>query len=66
MPLRARVDVVERLGSETLVHLVAGETPILARVDPRTRARAGDDVEFSADVSRLHVFDRETGLAIVS
>jgi multiple sugar transport system ATP-binding protein len=31
-----------------------------ARVNPRTTARPGDTVTFAMDVSRLHVFDKET------
>jgi multiple sugar transport system ATP-binding protein len=59
-PIDARVDVTEMLGNETLLHLVLGGQGLLARVDPRTRARPGQTIEVQLDVDRLHVFDAKT------
>jgi multiple sugar transport system ATP-binding protein len=56
-PVRAQVDVTEMLGNETMLHLVIGSHRLLARVDPRTRARPGQEIEVQMDVDRLHVFD---------
>jgi multiple sugar transport system ATP-binding protein len=39
-------------------------TVLVARVNPRSRIREGDQVEIAVDVDRLHVFDLETGAAI--
>jgi multiple sugar transport system ATP-binding protein len=36
----------------------------VARVDPRSAVRAGEDVKFSVDVSRMQFFDPATGQAI--
>jgi multiple sugar transport system ATP-binding protein len=63
-PLTATVDVTEMLGSETLLYLIAEGHPILARVDPRTRANAGQKVEVMVDIDRLHIFDAKTQLAV--
>ena len=60
----ARVDVTEMLGNETLLHLMIDKQSLLARVDPRTRARAGQDIEARLDVDRLHVFDARTETAV--
>jgi multiple sugar transport system ATP-binding protein len=60
----AQVDVTEMLGNETLLHLDVGKHRLLARVDPRTRARAGQAVELSLDLDRLHIFDAKTELAL--
>ena len=59
--LTVKADVTELLGNEVLVHLLAGDTPMLARVDPRTRARAGHDMAVTLDLARLHAFDAESG-----
>ena len=63
-PVTTRVDVTEMLGNETLLHLVAGTHPLLARVDPRTRCRAGEETQVMIDMDRLHLFDAKTQKAL--
>jgi len=63
-PVRARVDVTEMMGNEKFLHVFIGTQPLLARVDPRTRARAGQEIELTLDIDRLHVFDATTQLAL--
>ena len=52
------------LGSETLLHLDIDQHRLLAKVDPRTRARAGQDIQVTLDIDRLHLFDARTENAI--
>ncbi|HBT38654.1 MAG: Carbohydrate ABC transporter ATP-binding protein, CUT1 family [Thermotoga sp. 50_1627] len=59
------VDVVEPLGSETLLHVTCGEDSLVARVDPRTRAKEGEKIDLVFDMNTIHVFDRETQKAIL-
>lgn len=63
-PIRARVDVMEMMGNEKFLHVIAGEQTLLARVDPRTRARPGREIDLQVDIDRLHVFDASTQLAL--
>jgi multiple sugar transport system ATP-binding protein len=42
----------------------AGESTFLARLNPRTEVREGQEVELVVDVSRLHFFDADSGLGI--
>jgi multiple sugar transport system ATP-binding protein len=63
-PVRPQVDVTEMLGNETLLHLIVGRDRLLARVDPRTRARPGQEIEMVVDVDRLHIFDAAAQLAL--
>jgi len=65
-PVTAMVDVTEVMGSEVFLHLVADGKPCMARVDPRTRARPGQEVQVVLDMARMHVFDPETEKAIGS
>ncbi len=65
-PTRVTVDVTEPMGNEVFLHLMAGETKLLARVDPRTRVAAGEEVEVVIDMERMHVFDPGTGVALTS
>ncbi len=62
--VRAKVDVTELMGNEVFLYLVSGEHQFLARVDPRTRARPGQEMELALDMSRIHAFDPGTEAAI--
>jgi len=56
----ARVDVVEYLGHEELLHLESGGKEIIALVPSDKRVQVGDAVEFAIDAEKLHLFDPET------
>jgi multiple sugar transport system ATP-binding protein len=60
----ATVDVVELLGAETLLYLTVAGNSMIARVDPRSTARAGDTIKIALDPNRIHLFDKETEKAI--
>ncbi len=59
-PVTVKIDVTELMGNEVFLHMLAGENKILARVDPRTELRAGDDAEVMMDLERMHVFDPDS------
>ncbi len=63
-PVQAAVDVTELMGNEIFLHLVVDKRPLLARVDPRTMARPGQQIDVAIDLGRLYFFDAETQLAI--
>lgn len=63
-PLTAKVEVTELMGNEVFLHLTAGDYRFLARVDPRTNARADQDLSLVVDTDRMHVFDPESELAL--
>jgi multiple sugar transport system ATP-binding protein len=63
-PVPAQVDVTELLGSEVFLHALIGGETMLARVDPRTRARPGQEIDLAFDMGRAYVFDPETSLAL--
>ena len=56
-----RVDVVELLGDEALVHLAADEPALVALAPAEPRPAAGDRVGVRLRRDRLHVFDAATG-----
>lgn len=64
--INAQVEVVENLGSETFLYLVIDENAVTARVNPRTKARAGDTVQVAFDVNKIHLFDKETERTIMN
>ena len=62
--VEAKVDVTELMGYEVIVYLVTEGTEFLGRFDPRTGARVGNTVPVSFNMDRMHVFDKQTEMAI--
>ena len=64
--LAVTVDVVEPLGAEILLYMkAAGATQVVGRFDPMNRARPGDRLYVGFKPEYLHVFDPETGNALI-
>jgi multiple sugar transport system ATP-binding protein len=56
----ARVEVVEYLGDEQLVHLLRKDTPLLAKLPVEQRLETGRDAEFAVPSEKVLMFDAET------
>jgi len=54
------IDVVEPLGSETLLHAIAGKDKIVARVNAKSLAKDGQKMDLVFDMSTMHIFDKAT------
>ena len=64
--IECSVDVTELMGNEIFLYLSADEDhPLTARVSSRSGARAGDTIKVALDISRLHIFDKDTERCIV-
>lgn len=59
-----KVDVTELMGNETLLYLVNGKNTFIARVDPRSQKRIGDDMQVIFNMDKVHIFDATTEEAI--
>jgi len=57
--VRGKVDLIEALGSDTLIHVDVDGVPLIARQNERTPLHVGDDVAVELDPSVLHLFSRE-------
>jgi multiple sugar transport system ATP-binding protein len=64
-PLVAKVDVIEPMGSERYLYLVLDGKDFVARVDPRSTASVGEDLEIAFNMDNMHVFDAKTEKAIL-
>jgi multiple sugar transport system ATP-binding protein len=64
--LDASVEVIEPLGSETLTWLTIGGKSMTGRFPPEQGVRPGETVRVSLAMSRMHLFDTETGAAIAA
>ena len=62
--IRALLEVVENLGSESILTLRHGSGSITSRSPYRPDRRVGETVDLLVDTERLHIFDADTGEAI--
>ena len=79
--IKVKVDVVEKLGAETLLYcvfdkpenddpdeiksLVDGATQLIAKVDSRSTTERDQRVEIAIDIMHTHMFDKETEITIL-
>ncbi len=64
VPVDATVDVTELMGNEIFVFLKSGNMDYVARFDPRTSARIGNDMQVIMNSDNMHLFDADTEVAI--
>jgi multiple sugar transport system ATP-binding protein len=58
--IEATVKVYELLGAEVNLYFDIDQNNVTARVNPRTTARPGDTIKIAFDLSKLHIFDKDT------
>jgi multiple sugar transport system ATP-binding protein len=68
--ITANVEVTELMGAEIYLYLVTSgaedeDQNLIARVSPRSEARAGDTVKIAVELPRVHVFDKDTERCII-
>jgi ABC-type sugar transport system ATPase subunit len=57
----ARVEVIEYLGDEQLVHLALRDTHVEAKLGVEEQVDRGGELEFSVSRDKLRLFDADTG-----
>ena len=62
--IESTVRVYELLGAEVYLYFDYAGANFTARVKPSTTARTGDTVKLALEPSKIHVFDKETEMAI--
>ena len=60
----SHVEVTELMGNEVFLYLKTGDRNYVARVDPRSQARIGNDVQVAFNLDNMQLFDKTTELAI--
>ena len=58
------IKVYEMLGAEVFLYFDIDGFDMCVRVNPRTTARPGDTIKLAFDLSKIHIFDKETEEAI--
>ena len=63
--IEATIRVYELLGAEVFLYFDIDEVNCTARVNPRTTARPGDTITLGIDMTKLHIFDKDTEQVIL-
>ena len=64
--VRATVELVEPMGHEAYVTARSGDAELVARFPPRSGVAVHETVDLGLDPERLHVFDAESGDALLA
>ena len=62
--LNCRVELIEPLGDDILVHFTLEDQLLVAKLDASLEDQIGDKITLAADPQDLHVFDLKSGLSI--
>lgn len=63
--LKAEVEIVEPVGSETILHTTCCSEKLIACVGNNTEAIHGKLIDLMLDMNQIHLFDRATGLSLL-
>ncbi len=63
--IKAKVEVIEPMGSETFLYMDTGSQSFIARVDAHRTANVGDEMMLALGMGKAHVFCGETENLIV-
>jgi multiple sugar transport system ATP-binding protein len=58
--IKVRVELVEPVGSSAILQVLAGKTPLIAQVNPRTGAALGKEIHLVVDMEEMHLFSMES------
>ncbi len=64
--VEADVEVTEMMGAETYLYVLVEGVQMIARVNPRNTAKAGDHISLNFDGNKIHLFDKETEQVILN
>ncbi|MBN2390457.1 MAG: ABC transporter ATP-binding protein [Anaerolineae bacterium] len=62
--VEGRIDNTELMGNEVLTYLTLDHAEFIGRFDPRTKSTIGSTKVAAFDMSRMHLFDKQTEKAI--
>ena len=62
--VKAKVEIVENLGNEKIVHLRAGNITFLGSFHSESKVKEGQEVDVVFDMKKVHIFNKKTEKAI--
>jgi len=64
--VKVHVDNTEMMGAETYLYILLDKTQLVARVNRRSTAEIGQDIQVAFDANKIHLFDKETEVTIIN
>ena len=64
LPLKVKVDVIERMGSEILLHCDWNDLDLVAKIESSSNVNAHETIYLTFNIERLHIFDVLSGETI--
>jgi len=64
--INSTIRVYEMLGAEVYLYFDVDQISFTARVNPRTTARTGDSIKLALDMTKIHLFDKDTEAVILN
>lgn len=58
--IKATVEVIEPMGSESYLYLKVGDNTFIAKVDSHRKCQVGDELTLSVMIAKSKIFDKET------
>ena len=62
----ADVEITELMGAETYLYLMIEGTQFVARVNPRSTVKPNDKIKVALEGNKIHLFDKDTEMAILN
>ncbi len=62
--VKARVEVIEPMGSETYLYLRTGNNPMVARLPPSQSTNVNQEITLAMNMDKAHFFDAASGQSI--
>jgi len=63
--LKAKVEIIEPMGSELYVYFTTGKTPFISRMDSHIKVEVDEMMELLVDMNKSHFFDKATEITII-
>lgn len=64
--MKVTVEVVEPLGSETLLYTTTGKHQITCKIDANDKAEVNQDIEIIVDMAKIHLFNKTNEKSILN
>jgi len=63
--IKGIIDFVEALGSDTIIHVNTGSMILVVKISGSRRYQIGQNVSIAIDLNKIHVFRKDTQIAII-
>ena len=63
--ITVEVEVIEPMGAESVLYVTSGDADMVINLDSATAAKEREPLDVVVDMSKCHVFDKETEVTVI-